>query len=323
MTELAGEVAKRAGIEFVVGAGPESTVGGTSVPSSAASGNFYETQKQPAAADSGGYGGGSAHGGLTVRYPFRDFLRNNPAPIVGTFIGTPHPVITEFIGHLGFDFLTIDSEHNAMHLETVQRMLQGLSACNTYGMVRVPGITYEAIAGALDIGADAILVPQIRTVDDIMKIKAFSQYPPKGRRGVGPGRSVIYGNTIGKLAEQSNTGVGIVIQLETVQAVQNIDDILRAADDFVDMFFIGPGDLSMDMGIFAQFSNPKLIDTIMMLRERTKAAGKKLGIFAGDFDAACKWLDKGFDMVIINSELGLLGMSISNGLSKVRKMIGG
>ena len=46
--------------------------------------------------------------------------------LMGTFIGTPHPVMTEFVGHFGFDFVCIDAEHNAMHLETVQKMLQSL-----------------------------------------------------------------------------------------------------------------------------------------------------------------------------------------------------
>jgi 4-hydroxy-2-oxoheptanedioate aldolase len=316
MTDLASEMAKREGIEFVVTENPEPV---SAVPASAGPGSA------PAARPSsgGGYGGGGALGDLTTRKTFREFLKDHPKPIIGTFIGTPHPVVTEFVGHLGFDFVTIDTEHNAMHLETVQKMLQGLSACNTYGMVRVPSITYEAISGTLDIGADAILVPQIRTVEDIMKIKMFSQYPPVGRRGAGPGRAVIYGNTIGKLGENIDTGAGIVVQLETVQAVQSIDAILEASEDFVDIFFIGPGDLSMDMGIFGQFSNPKLVDTIMMLRKRTRAAGKKLGIFAGSFDAACNWIEKGFDMVIVNSELALMGAAISAGLSQVKEKIGG
>ena len=78
----------------------------------------------------------------------------------------------------------------------------------------------------------------------------------------------------------------------------------------------------MDMGIFGQFSNPKLVDTIMYLREKTRAAGKRLGVFAGNFQAAKNWFDKGFDMVIINSELAILGTAVSKDMPELRAAIG-
>ena len=212
---------------------------------------------------------------------------------------------------MGFDFLCIDAEHNAIQLETIQKMLQGLKATPTYGMVRIPTLSYEYVSGTLDIGADALLIPQIRTMDDILRLKEFSQYPPIGRRGCGPSRLWDYGDGIMQLAGQAdrNCTTNIVVQLETVQAVEHIDEIVKS--DFIDMFFIGPGDLSMDMGIFGQFGNPRLTDTILMLREKTAAAGKRLGIFAGSFEAAQSWYQKGFDMCIVNSELGLMGAAIS------------
>lgn len=237
---------------------------------------------------------------------------------MGTFIGTPHPVITEFVGHFGFDFVCIDAEHNAIHLETVQKMLQSLKATPTYGMVRIPTLSYENVAGALDAGADALLIPQIRTMDDIRRLKEYSQYPPIGRRGSGPSRLWDYGDSITQLAagRDMNRTTNVVVQLETVQAVEHIDEIVQS--DFIDMFFIGPGDLSMDMGIFAQFTNPKLTDTIMLLREKTAKAGKRLGIFAGSFEAAKNWYAKGFDMCIVNSELALLSSAVVGELDKLR-----
>lgn len=72
------------------------------------------------------------------------------------------------------------------------------------------------------------------------------------------------------------------------------------------------------MGIFAQFSNPRLTDTIMLLREKTARAGKRLGIFAGNFDAARNWYAKGFDMCIINSELALLSSAVAGEVGKLR-----
>ncbi len=313
MTDLAREELSRLGMEIVL----EAKTPNVPPPAPAASGS-------PAPKNTGGgYGGAAVYRSSFNKPLFKDVIRSG-RKLVGTFIGTPHPVMTEYVGHLGFDFVCIDSEHNAIHLETLQKMLQSLAHTPTYGMVRIPTLSYEMVTGALDIGADALLIPQIRTVEDITRLKSYSQYPPLGRRGVGPSRLWEYGDSIGRLGEAGdiNRTTNIVIQLETVSAVENIDGILAESADFVDMFFIGPGDLSMDMGIFGQFSNPKLVDTILYLRERTRAAGKRLGIFAGNFQAAESWFGKGFDMVIINSELALLGTAVSQAMPGLRAAIG-
>ena len=182
LTDLARETLQTLGMEIVTGAAP------------AAQPASRPAASRPAAAPSGG---GSAVGGgygssafaapsggpvtaqkLTApglnKPAFRDLICSDKK-LMGTFIGTPHPVMTEFVGHFGFDFVCIDAEHNAMHLETVQKMLQSLKATPTYGMVRIPTLSYENVAGALDIGADALLIPQIRTMDDIRRLKDYSQ----------------------------------------------------------------------------------------------------------------------------------------------------
>ncbi len=312
MTDLAREELGRLGMEIVL------TKEGPKAPSAPPP----QTGSAAPGSTGGGYGGAAVYAGCGKPL-FKEVIRSG-RKLAGTFIGTPHPVMTEYVGHLGFDFVCIDSEHNAIHLETLQKMLQSLTHTPTYGMVRVPTLSYEMVTGALDIGADALLIPQIRTVDDIVRLKSYSQYPPVGRRGVGPSRLWEYGDSIGKLGEAGdiNRTTNIVIQLETVASVENIDGILAESADFVDMFFIGPGDLSMDMGIFGQFSNPKLVDTILYLREKTGAAGKRLGVFAGNFQAAKNWFDKGFDMVIINSELALLGTAVSQEMPGLRAAIG-
>lgn len=321
LTDLARETLQTLGMEIVTGAAPASRPA-ASRPAAAPSGG--------SSAVGGGYGSSAfaapSGGPVTAQKltapglnkpAFRDLICSDKK-LMGTFIGTPHPVMTEFVGHFGFDFVCIDAEHNAMHLETVQKMLQSLKATPTYGMVRIPTLSYENVAGALDIGADALLIPQIRTMDDIRRLKDYSQYPPIGHRGSGPSRLWDYGDSITQLAtdQDINRTTNIVVQLETVQAVEHIDEIVQS--DFIDMFFIGPGDLSMDMGIFAQFSNPRLTDTIMLLREKTARAGKRLGIFAGNFDAARNWYAKGFDMCIINSELALLSSAVAGEVGKLR-----
>jgi len=239
--------------------------------------------------------------------------------LVGTFIQIAHPVMTEFVGKLGFDFVLIDSEHAAMHIETVQSLLQGLAATPTYGIVRIPTISYEYVATYLDAGADAILVPQIRTVEDVLKVQNAALYPPEGKRGIGPGRATDFGLRIMEKKDSPNKETVVIIQIETREALENLDAILSVG--FYDMVFIGPGDLSMNLGVFGDFANPILTGEIERIIRKSQERRKKIGIFAGNVDMAIEWLKKGVDLVTINSELGLLAQFVKQSLSRLEKSV--
>jgi 4-hydroxy-2-oxoheptanedioate aldolase len=252
------------------------------------------------------------------REPFKQRLQKGK-PLVGTFIQIAHPVMTEFVGKLGFDFLLIDSEHSAMHIETVQSMLQGIAATPSYGVVRIPTISYEYISSTLDAGADAIVVPQVRNVEDVLKVKEAALYPPEGKRGIGPGRATSFGLNIMERKVSPNKDTVVIIQIETREALENLESIL--AVEFYDMVFIGPGDLSMNLGIFGEFSNPILTEEIANIIRKSKEFRKKIGIFAGNVEMAVQWLKQGVDLVAINSELGLLAQYVKQSLNKLETLV--
>ena len=235
--------------------------------------------------------------------------------LVGTFIQTPHPVAAEFAGKLGFDFLLIDMEHSAMHIETVQSMLQGLASAPAYGIVRIPSIRPENIASCLDAGADAIVVPQVRTVKDVVEVQNAALYPPEGMRGIGPGRATDFGLRIQEKKEAPNKDIVVVIQIETKEALNNLDEILAVT--FYDMVFVGPGDLSMNLGVFGEFSHPLLTGEIERILRRAKECKKKTGIFAPNVELALKWLEFGVDLVTMSSDLGLFAQSAKQALLKL------
>ena len=253
------------------------------------------------------------------RGSFKERLQKGK-PLLGTFIQTAHPVMTEFVGKLGFDFLLIDSEHSAMHIETIQSMLQGIAATPSFGIVRVPTISYEYIATTLDAGADAILIPQVRDVEDVLRVRDAALYPPEGRRGIGPGRATSFGLSIMDRKVAPNKDTVVILQIETKESVENLDKILDV--EFYDMIFVGPGDLSMNLGVFGEFSNPILTEEIANIIRKSKERGKKVGIFAGNIEMATQWLKQGVDLVTINSELGLLAQYVKQSLGKLQPLLG-
>ena len=240
--------------------------------------------------------------------------------ICGTFIATPHPAVCESVGRLGFDFLLIDSEHSAMSLETVLTMLQATDLTPACSSVRVPTIAYEYVAGILDAGAEALLIPQVRSVEDVARIRDYSLYPPVGKRGIGPGRASSYGAAIMEKAKgDPNADTCIMLQIETSEALENLEPISEF--NFVDLLFVGPGDLSMNLGIFGQFDHPFLKEAIDRVLAVCRKRGKKSGIFAGNMKAAEKWLNYGFDMVVVNSDVGLLAEAVTTGLAGLRSAL--
>jgi 4-hydroxy-2-oxoheptanedioate aldolase len=252
------------------------------------------------------------------RISFKERLRTG-RKTVGTFIQIAHPVMTEFVGKLGFDYVLIDSEHAAMHIETVQAMLQGLASTPTYGVVRIPTISPEYIAATLDAGADAILVPQVRTPEDVAAIQSAALYPPEGKRGIGPGRATGFGLRIFEKKVAPNRDTAVIIQIETKEAIENLEAIL--AFEFFDMVFVGPGDLSMNLGIFGEFSHPLLVEQVERVIKKAREYEKKVGIFAGNVEMAVHWLRQGVDLVTLNSELGLMAQFIKKNLEELQAVL--
>jgi len=152
-------------------------------------------------------------------------------------------------------------------------------------------------------------------VEDVLKIQNAALYPPEGRRGIGPGRATDFGLKIMEKRVDPNKNTVVIIQIETREALENLDRIL--AIGFYDMVFIGPGDLSMNLGVFGEFSNPVLTGEIERIIKKSKEYKKKVGIFAGNVDMAIQWLKYGVDLVTINSELGLLAQYVKQSLSRV------
>ena len=138
LTDLAREALRTFGMEIVTGAaapaprGPEKAAERSGPATGHPVGGSYGSSAFTP--DTGGEVVGQKLTAPNLNKPaFRDLICSDKK-LVGTFIGTPHPVITEFVGHFGFDFVCIDAEHNAIHLETVQKMLQSLKATPTYGI---------------------------------------------------------------------------------------------------------------------------------------------------------------------------------------------
>lgn len=237
--------------------------------------------------------------------PFRQLLKAAGShPPVGTWIMSASPLVAEAVGHAGFDWGVIDMEHTPLDMMEVVHLLQAVGNTKMVPVVRVPWNDTVMVKRVLDAGAHSVLFPFVQNADEARRAVAATRYAPAGVRGMaGMSRASKYG-TVPNYLQSANQGMGVIVQLETAQAVQQLEAI--CAVDGVDALFIGPADLSASMGHVGQLTHPQVMQLMGDAVQRCKACGKPVGTVGGSPDVVAQYRAMGFDYVAIASDLGLL-----------------
>src|SRR3990170_7408647 len=106
-------------------------------------------------------------------------------PSIGTWLATGSPLAAEMLAHQGFDWLTLDMEHNAIDLAQLQGLFHAIATTPTLPFVRVPWNDPQVIKRVLDIGAYGVVVPSVMDREEAERAVGASRYPPDGFRGIG------------------------------------------------------------------------------------------------------------------------------------------
>ncbi len=223
--------------------------------------------------------------------------------LISTLISFPSSEIVELLSKAGFDWLFIDSEHGPFDSLQMQRMLQAVSP-NCSCLIRVPSHDIVSIKSALDIGAAGIIVPQINNTEQARAAICAAKYPPLGNRGVGLARAHEYGISFSSYLEKANQETCVVIQAETREAIDNIEDIVVLED--LDAILIGPYDLSANLGYTGEVEHPEVLSAIEKVERVCKQANVKLGYFGVDAKAVRPYIDRGFTLITVGVDSLLL-----------------
>lgn len=162
----------------------------------------------------------------------------------------PEPGLCEVLGNAGWDFVLLDGEHGALDATTLDRLVQGCFAGDTTPIVRVlrPNDS-EAMMHALDLGAQGILIPHCRTVEDARRLVSAAMYPPRGHRGFGPGRGTRWGRVSGAdYLQAANDEVLLLALIEDPEGVENVEAIAAGG---LDGLWVGVADLALGYGVGA------------------------------------------------------------------------
>ena len=225
-------------------------------------------------------------------------------PQIGLWSSLASNYSVEAIAGAGFDWLLLDTEHSPNDLESVLSQLQAAAAYPTSAVVRIAINDAVLIKRYLDIGVQSLLIPMVNSAEEARAAVAATRYPPDGMRGIA---STTRANRFGRVAGYARRAAEetcVLVQVETRQAIDNLDAIL--AVEGVDGVFIGPGDLHASLGFAGEQSNPAVLPVIDEGIKRIRRSGKAPGILTGNEELARRWLGLGALFVAVGADVGIL-----------------
>lgn len=203
-------------------------------------------------------------------------------PAFGVSLLFPAPQVVEILGRLGFDWVLLDCEHGSLTPESVELMAMAAELAGLTPLARPAANTPEAIARVLDRGVLGVQVPHVTTAADARRAVEAVKFYPLGRRGLAAGtRPAGYGlaGSMSEYVEAANRETLVCVQLEEREALDHLGEIL--AVEGVDVFFVGPSDLSQSLGQPGRPDAPEVRETMERVFAAIVAAGKVAGSAGG------------------------------------------
>lgn len=236
--------------------------------------------------------------------------------LIGFWLTLGSPYAAEAIAGAGFDWLLVDMEHSPSDLESVLAQLQVIAGYEASPIVRPPHNDPIIIKRLLDIGAQSLLIPYVQSAAEAQAAVAAVRYPPRGVRGVSATtRASRFGRVPG-YAKRAETELCLVVQLETVAALDRLEEI--AAVDGVDGIFFGPGDLAASMGHPGEPDHVDVQKAVLAGIERASALKTAAGLLTTNQEFAFNCLEAGARFVAVGIDAAALARSADALLARFR-----
>jgi 4-hydroxy-2-oxoheptanedioate aldolase len=248
------------------------------------------------------------HGEIMITNLIRNKLQKGNT-VFGPFFTYPDPQLAEFIALLEWDFIVFDAEHSSLTPLDIENFSRACELRSVTPLVRTPGREIHMVNRFLDAGAHGVMFPMINSGIEAHEAIQAVKYPPLGNRGLAAPRAsdFLLKGRGDEYIIHANKETLIMIQVETKKAVDALDEILLI--DEIDIVFLGPTDLSTDLGLCEQLEHPKVKGLIDYVSKSVVESGKILGTFAPSFERARYVRDELGARFIVTD----LGMHIADG----------
>jgi 2-keto-3-deoxy-L-rhamnonate aldolase RhmA len=244
-------------------------------------------------------------------------------PNIGLVVTTGHPDLAEIYAKCGFDWLFLDTEHGNIGRETLHSMIQAIEATDCVPIVRVLCNDPAQIKIPLDMGALGVIVPQVNTKDEATRAVRSCKYGPEGIRGCSPRRASDYYLRLQEYIEIANQEVMVIPQIESIQAVKDIDAILSVGG--IDAISIGAWDMSSSMSMdylrllgTDEFPHADVKEKVRRVVDACRKAHIPTVMGAANAEEANRLIDEGHNLILLGEDIDLYQL-YRRELSKIRR----
>ncbi|NLV73329.1 MAG: aldolase [Chloroflexi bacterium] len=252
-----------------------------------------------------------------VKNALKEKLQNGQV-VYGPFMNCSYGSFIEIVGMTGFDYAIIDMEHGPLEVETAEDLCRAGQCGGLAPIVRVRKNDAPQIQRALDIGSAGVQVPQIETRADAEAVVRAAKYQPLGMRGISfytrAGDYVVHGQQ--GITDRLNKEQIVIIHIEGQRGLANLEEIVTVPN--IDVIFLGPYDLSQSFGIPGQVNDPRVVQGMEKAVKAIRAAGKFAGTFAGNPEAAKRWVGAGVQYISLGVDVGIFADACRNLLQQAK-----
>ncbi len=239
--------------------------------------------------------------------------------IIGTQCDIPSLRVLDMVTTTDYDIIWIDTEHHPINSESLNNMLLLLAHKKSAAIVRIVENNPAVVKPILDMGADGIIFPNVRSAEEARLCVASATYPPEGIRGFAPGRGALkYGQiNTQEYIEHDAKKIWKIIQLEDYRVLDCLDEILKVPG--ISMLLIGPWDMSGSMGVLNQTDNPELKKVFDKIMEKANAAEMPVAICCTPAQVP-EWLARGVKGLWIGGDMGFLSGGAAGHYESLKEM---
>lgn len=243
-------------------------------------------------------------------------------PSFGAWVTLTDPAAAAVICNIGYEWVMIDAEHHPYNPETLREILAAINSRGAVSIVRVADNDNALIKQTLDFGAEGIMVPLLRTVEDAHRAAAACRYPLLGVRGFNPRDASNFFQDFEHYTSTINDRVIVMLQVEHIDAVNNLDSFL--ATPGLDCILIGPADLSYSMGFPLQTDHPEVQEAIDRTISKCNAAGIPVGTAVeGTAEDFVGWIERGLNFMVLGADYDWITQAGGAILREMREATGG
>jgi 2-keto-3-deoxy-L-rhamnonate aldolase RhmA len=223
------------------------------------------------------------------------------------------PALMDHAIQAGMDYMIVCMEHSCHNPERVAEMCALGRRADFPVLVRPPQLDFSTISKTMDLGACGMLLPTVESEAQMDVVRDATRVPPNGRRRPGGmGNRWIKDMTAANWAEEVEEDIIILPQIESAKGLENLDAIV--GHEITTCAAIGPYDLSHDLGVGAQWDNPKYLEGREQIREAAKRAGKVMWMIGDGAQLA----GEGFTFLCVGEPSVLLESAMTNVVKQTR-----